>query len=621
MKTADAGQMTIAGNDNRWNRAQSSERMRQNNQGSSERLQRMNQRSGTQVPRNDQPAEHRVPPYIQQVDLRVPPSDQQAEQAVLGAVLLDANSYTKAIEFVKPESFYMKKHRLIFRVMEDLFNRGEPTDLITVSDELKLRQKLDDVGGDYYLAQLTESVPFPRNIDYYAQIVQEKHILRSIGSLGEMLGGSIYNPMVTSSDLLDKSIMELFNLQRYRERTGYKSITPITHEAVDEIEYLASREGSLTGISSGFKRLDAMTGGFQRSELIILVARPSMGKTALALGFAYNAARLQKSPVGIISLEMSSKQIVMRLLSFSSGVPLYRLRNGHLSNDEWKVVSRSASKLSDLPLYIDDTPGQTITEVRARARRLQMQCDVQMIVLDYLQLMQPPRGSESQQHAIATISRQLKGLAKELDIPVIALSQLSRAVETRGGDKRPILSDLRDSGAIEQDADVVMFVYREAYYDKYQDGDENNTAEIILGKQRNGPTGKVMLTFLPEQAQFVAIVLRKAGSDPASVPVLRGGYGTLTVQVKRHEEVDSTESGNCVSGIFYRLRGASWDTLSFGSLAGEWEGRDTVLEESDSLGVGTWVIPYDQPGCAAIQWYFVVSDTIELKVYDLRWDW
>lgn len=260
MKTADAGQMTIAGNDNRWNRAQSSERMRQNNQGSSERLQRMNQRSGTQVPRNDQPAEHRVPPYIQQVDLRVPPSDQQAEQAVLGAVLLDANSYTKAIEFVKPESFYMKKHRLIFRVMEDLFNRGEPTDLITVSDELKLRQKLDDVGGDYYLAQLTESVPFPRNIDYYAQIVQEKHILRSIGSLGEMLGGSIYNPMVTSSDLLDKSIMELFNLQRYRERTGYKSITPITHEAVDEIEYLASREGSLTGISSGFKRLDAMTG-------------------------------------------------------------------------------------------------------------------------------------------------------------------------------------------------------------------------------------------------------------------------------------------------------------------------------------------------------------------------
>lgn len=388
--------------------------------------------------------------------------------------------------------------------MSELFSRGEPTDMVAVSDYLQNGKQLDEIGGDYYLAQLTESVPFPRNIDYYASIVQEKHILRSIATLGEVLGESVFDPMVTSSDLLDKSIMELFNLQRYRERSGYKSITPITHDAVDEIEKMAAREGTLTGIGSGYKYLDDLTGGFQNSDLIILAARPSMGKTALALGFAYNAALKYKVPVGIISLEMSSKQIALRLLSFASNLPLYRIRNARLNKDEWLEIPRAASKLSELPIYIDDTPGQTITEVRARARRLQMQYDVQMIVLDYLQLMQPPKRAESQQQAIAAISRQLKGLAKELDIPVIALSQLSRAVETRGGDKRPILSDLRDSGAIEQDADMVMFVFREAYYkkDKKEDEPVSNVAEIIIGKQRNGPTGTAKLTFIEDRACF-----------------------------------------------------------------------------------------------------------------------
>ena len=442
-------------------------------------------------------------------EMRVPPSDYQAEQAVLGAILIDQTAFAKVVDFVNERSFYWEKHALIFDLMHDLFQRNEPTDIITISAELKTISKLDDVGGDIYLTELSEAVPFPRNVDYYAKIVQEKFLLREVSTLAEDMGTKVFDPSSEPNELLDWSIGEMFQLQRHNERSGYRPIDNINHETIEEIQRISERQGTLTGIGSGYDDLDAMTGGFQRSDLIILAARPSMGKTALALCFAYNAARIHKEPVGVISLEMSAKQIAMRLISVESRVPLYKIRTAKASKDEWARIADAASSLSQMPIYIDDTPAQTITDVRARARRLQVQYGCGMIVLDYLQLMQPPARSESQQQAIAQISRQLKGLAKELDIPVVALSQLSRAVETRGGSKRPILSDLRDSGAIEQDADVVMFVYRQAYYDRLEKSKdelaaqpEDNTSEIIIGKQRNGPTGSVKLAFLPDFAAF-----------------------------------------------------------------------------------------------------------------------
>ncbi len=445
--------------------------------------------------------------------VRIPPSDLYAEQAVLGAILIDPNALSKCVEFVEAKSFYWKKHSIIFTALMGLHERNEPTDMVTVSSELKAKNLIDEIGGDFYLAELSEIVPFPGNVEYYAKIVQEKFTLRSLFSLSEDMGLKSFEHEAESSDILDWSIMELFNLQSRRERTGYQEINPITHKTMEDIERMLAREGALTGVGSGFSDLDLKMGGFQNSDLIIVAARPSMGKTALALCFGFNAAYYHKVPVGIISLEMSAKQSAMRMLSFESKVPIYKIRSGLMTKEEWRKLPDAASKLSALPLFLDDSPTQTITDVRARARRLKQQYDVGLIILDYLQLMQPPKNAENNQLAIAMITRQLKGLAKELDLPVIVISQLSRAVEQRGGSRRPILSDLRDSGAIEQDADVVLFIYRQAYYDRIDQkkrGEEvtvasDNTAEVIIGKQRNGPTGMVKLVFHEEYAQFVNI--------------------------------------------------------------------------------------------------------------------
>ncbi|MFH0882713.1 MAG: replicative DNA helicase [bacterium] len=451
---------------------------------------------------------------------KVPPSDYQAEQAVLGAILLDSTAFAKANEFVREDSFYWEKHARIFGVMHKLFDDSRPTDLVTVAAELKSADLLAEVGGDYYLTELSEAVPFPRNVDYYARIVKEKFILREVSSVSEEIGQRVYDPSAEPNELLDWTLGRYFELQQHNERSGYRPLDTISQDAMEEIERIAQRKGSLTGIGSGFTRLDELTGGFQKSDLIILAARPSMGKTSLALCFAYNAARIHKIPIGVISLEMSAKQIAMRLMSLESHVPLYKIRTAKGTDEEWMRIGRATSNLAQLPLYIDDTPGQTITDVRARARLLRSQHNCGMIVLDYLQLMQPPDRAENQQQAIAQISRQLKGLAKELEMPVITLSQLSRAVETRGGTKRPILSDLRDSGAIEQDADVVMFVYRQAYYDRLEKNPDeldsmpvDNTAEVIVAKQRNGPTGTVKMVFRPEFTEFANLDLRDHGDE------------------------------------------------------------------------------------------------------------
>lgn len=449
---------------------------------------------------------------VKKQETKVPPCDYQAEQAVLGAILLAKDAFANVIDFVSEDSFYWEKHNSLFAVMRKLFDNNEPTDLVTVSAELKKSEQLEEVGGDFYLTELSEAVPFPKNVDYYAKIVQEKYVLREISEVAEETGGRVFDPSAEPGDVLDWSIGEFFQLQRHSERSGYRPIEKVNHETLEDMDRISRRKGSLTGVGSGYKEMDELLGGFQPSDLIILAARPSMGKTALALCFAYNAAKLHKESVGVISLEMSAKQIAMRLLSMDSKVPLYKIRNAKATDAEWARLGASASELSKLKIFIDDTPTQSITDVRARARRLQVQHGCGLIVLDYLQLMQPPKRIESQQQAIAQISRQLKGLAKELDVPVIVLSQLSRAVETRGGSMRPILSDLRDSGAIEQDADVVMFVYRKAYYDKLgktkEELDElptDNTSEIIIGKQRNGPTGVAKLVFQPDFVTFANI--------------------------------------------------------------------------------------------------------------------
>ncbi len=436
---------------------------------------------------------------------KVQPQSYEAEQSVLGAVLVDTTAFSKIVDFVHEDSFYWPKHRIIFIVMQDLFNQNEPIDLVTVTQSLKAKNELENVGGDLYLDELQDATPFPSNVEFYAKVVQEKYILRTIFTVSNETAEKVYNPDADPQFVLEEAITSFFDLQKYRDRHAYRPMKDIGHETLEELNKISERGGQLTGITSGFKALDKLTGGFQPSDLVILAARPSMGKTALALSFALNAAVHSKKPVGVVSLEMSAKQIAMRLISTYSKVPLYKVRQASASKEEWRRIANAVAKLSELPIYVDDTAYQTITDVRARAKRLKMTYGCEMIVFDYLQLMQPPNRVESQQQFIAMVSRQLKGLAKEMDVPVIALSQLSRAVETRGGSKRPILSDLRDSGAIEQDADVVMFVYRQAYYDKLEkksDEELDNTAEVIIGKQRNGPTGVAELTFLSEFAAF-----------------------------------------------------------------------------------------------------------------------
>jgi replicative DNA helicase len=436
---------------------------------------------------------------------KIQPQSYEAEQSVLGAVLVDTTAFSKIVDYVHEDSFYWPKHKFVYQVMQDLFNNNEPIDLITVTQALRSREQLEDVGGDLYLDELQDATPFPSNVEFYAKLVQEKYVLRTIFTVSNETAEKVYDPDAEPETVLDGAIASFFDLQKYRDRHAYRAFKDIGHETMEELDRISQRSGQLTGITSGFKALDKLTGGFQASDLIILAARPSMGKTALALSFALNAAIHSKLPIGIVSLEMSAKQIAMRMISGYSKVPLWKVRQANWSKEEGRRVANAVGKLSELPIYIDDTAYQTVTDVRARAKRLKMTYGCEMIVFDYLQLMQPPNRVESQQQFIATVSRQLKGLAKELDLPVIALSQLSRAVETRGGSKKPILSDLRDSGAIEQDADVVMFVYRQAYYDRLENKAEeelDNTSEVIIGKQRNGPTGVAELTFLPEFAAF-----------------------------------------------------------------------------------------------------------------------
>ncbi len=432
---------------------------------------------------------------------KVPPQSIEAERAVLGAMMLEVEAAGRALEILEEKSFYREAHRKLFRVMSLLFERSEPIDQITVAQELSNRGELEDIGGAYELSKLLDDIPSAANLEYYAKIVLEKSVARQIIHVATNAVSNAYDQSEDVYELLDRTENEIFRLSDRRLKGGFQPIDPIMSKTMETIESFHSLKSGVTGIPTGFSDLDEMTSGLQKSDLVIIAGRPSMGKTAFALNIARNAAVENEVPVGIFSLEMANHQLAMRLLCSEARVSSHLLRTGKLPKALYRNLSGVVGTLAEAPIFIDDTPSIPILELRAKARRLKAEQNVGLIVVDYLQLMRGPRSAESRQQEISEISRALKALSKELDIPVVALSQLSRAVESRGGEKRPMLSDLRESGAIEQDADVVMFVYRAEHYDR-KDPELENKAEIIIGKQRNGPVGTVHLTFIKDYAKF-----------------------------------------------------------------------------------------------------------------------
>lgn len=436
---------------------------------------------------------------------RVPPQALEAEMSVLGAMMLDNDSIGKVVEICDVTHFYRTAHQKIFSAARMLYEKNEPVDLITLSEILKQKKQLDEVGGSYYLTELAEAIPSAANVEHHARIVNEKYLMRKLIEESSSIARECYESSDDIFQILDRSEQRIFNLSEKRLRGTFQHISPIMHDAFENIEKFHDRKGTVTGVPTGFTKLDELTSGLQQSELIIVAGRPSMGKTALSLNISRTVAVEGKTPVGIFSLEMSERQLAVRLLCAEAKVDAHAVRTGRLADDQWQKLSMCVGVLTEAPIYIDDTPGIGVLELRAKARRLKKEKNVGLIVIDYLQLMAGPRHVESRQQEISVISRSLKALAKELDVPVVALSQLSRAVEVRGGEKRPMLSDLRESGAIEQDADVVLFVYRPEFYLKREEAQAKQLegkAEIIIGKQRNGPVGTVHLTFLKPMAKF-----------------------------------------------------------------------------------------------------------------------
>ena len=446
---------------------------------------------------------------------RMPPQDVAAEAAVLGAMLIEREAVSRAFELLDDSSFYKTDHQRIYQAMQTLFERGEPIDTLTLAAELQRRGDLDAVGGSYYLTELAARVPSAANVEYHARLVLEKSLLRKLISTATTIAGDAYEGAENAGDLLDRAEQQIFGLSERRLRRGFESISPILTKTFETIEEYHSRQGVVTGVATGFAKLDELTSGFQKSDLIIVAGRPSMGKTALCLNIARNAAVDHGVGVGFFSLEMANYQLAMRLLCAEAMVNAHSVRTGRLPKEHWQRLSKSVGKLADAPIYIDDTPAMAVMEIRAKARRLVAEKNVGLFVIDYLQLVRGPKNAESRQIEISMISQSLKALAKELNVPVVALSQLSRAVEQRGGDRRPILSDLRESGAIEQDADVVLFVYRPEVYER---SEIEGQSEIIIGKQRNGPTGIVKLTFLKDYVLFKDAAEHYSDVVPSDAP-------------------------------------------------------------------------------------------------------
>jgi replicative DNA helicase len=431
------------------------------------------------------------------------PHSDEAERAVLGAVLLDNRQIHKAQELLTHEAFYADRHRRIFAALEELSAAGTALDLVTLRDALERASTLDACGGVAYLVMLVDGTARSANVEHYAKIVKEKSILRELIRSAQQILSSAIRAEGSADQVLDDAEKAIFHVSEARLRSGFLSMRTVGERSIKVIEDLTHHREPITGIASGFLQLDELTAGLQRSDLIILAARPSMGKTTLALNVAAHAALRNGRTVGVFSLEMSHQQLFQRMLCAEARVDAHRLRTGRIGKDEWDRIIKTYSELSETPMYIDDTPGATITEMRAKSRRLKLERGLDLIIVDYLQLMSGRGRYDSRQQEISDISRSLKEMAKELDVPILALSQLSRAPEQRSsGEKRPQLSDLRDSGAIDQDADVVLFLFREEIYKK-DDPDLKGKAELIIGKQRNGPTGTVDLHFIREITSFV----------------------------------------------------------------------------------------------------------------------
>ena len=431
----------------------------------------------------------------------LPPQNVEAEQAVLGTILLQDKSLLKVIEIIGPDDFYRDAHKIIFRAMLTLFEKHEPHDLITVTGLLSDQNKLEQVGGAAYLASLTDIIPFSGTLVHHARIIRKKAILRRLIQTTSEVAARCYDAQDDIDTLVDEAEKTIFEIAQAKKGTGFEPMSAIVPRAFDRITKLFDRQEHITGVATGYEELDRMTAGLQPADLIILAGRPSMGKTALAMNMVQHAALIEKIPVAVFSLEMSMEQLALRMLCSIGRIDSQRIRTGRLHDSDWPKLTRATGMLSDAPIFIDDTAGTTVLEMRAKARRLKSEHDLGMIVVDYLQLMQGKAGTENRAQEISDISRSLKAMAKELDVPVVALSQLNRSLESRT-DKRPQLSDLRESGAIEQDADVIMFIYRDEVYNKAEDNPNRGLAEIIVGKQRNGPTGVVKLTFLAEFTTF-----------------------------------------------------------------------------------------------------------------------
>ncbi|RKY86129.1 replicative DNA helicase [candidate division KSB1 bacterium] len=436
---------------------------------------------------------------------RLPPQAIEAEMAVLGAMMIDNKAVLRAVEILDETNFYKSAHSKIFSSIVSLFEKNEAIDVLTVTEELSKRNQLDEIGGGYYLTECISRVTTAANVEHHSRIVLEKFLLRKLIEVATQITYEAYEAGEDAHSILDKSEQMIFDISEKRLKKGFLPIHDILHETFTQIESYSKRKGVVIGVPTGFDKLDEMTSGFQKSDLVVIAGRPSMGKTALSLNIARNAAVEEKIPVAIFSLEMSNYQIAMRMLCSEARIDSHRLRTGRLGEEDWQRLSMSAGVLAEAPIFIDDSATLNILELRAKARRFKAEKNIGMIIIDYLQLIQGPPNMESRQQEISAISRSLKALAKELEVPVVALSQLSRAVETRGGDRKPVLADLRESGAIEQDADVVLFIYRPWVYlssKEKEDSTLKGYAEVIIGKQRNGPIGPVKLTFLEDYAKF-----------------------------------------------------------------------------------------------------------------------
>lgn len=436
---------------------------------------------------------------------RLPPQNIEAEQSMLGAILLDNEALPKALEIISPDDFYKESHKRIFNTMLELFDKNEAIDLITVIERLKAKNDIDAVGGISYLTTLASQVPTAANVRYHARIVRGKALLRSLINSCTNIVSSVYDDSGEPDELVDYAEKTIFDISDKRVKTSFFPIKEIIKDSFEMIEHLYGKKEAITGVPSGFRDIDELTTGFQRGDLIIIGGRPSMGKTAFGLNIAQYVGSKLKEPVAIFSLEMAKEQLVLRMLCSEAMIDSNNVRKGFIRKEDWHKLTKAAGDLQGSPIFIDDSSAVSVLEMRAKARRLKIEKGLSLVIVDYLQLMRSRGNFERREQEISEISRSLKALAKELSVPVIALSQLNRGVEQRS-DKRPTLADLRESGAIEQDADVIIFLYRDAVYNKKIA--DRGRSEIIISKQRNGPTGTVELTFLEQSTRFTALTDR-----------------------------------------------------------------------------------------------------------------